>query len=527
MSRFAAPTASPRRAARHLDRPLVLFSVLLVLFLLPLFPASLSGQTDLTGFWVLRIPTGDGNYRETFLDLKQNGETVTGKILPTFRELPISEGTIKDGKLHLVVSIHFQNQERQITYDGTMQGSGMAMTVRFPGREPLEGIAERSKPEAALPPPRLPLPELHEVADNGRARTPPMGWNSWNKFAGKVDDAGVRAAADAIVSSGMKDAGYIYVNIDDTWQGPRDAQGNITSNRKFPDMKALAAYVHSKGLRIGIYSSPGPKTCASYEGSYGHEEQDARTYAAWGMDYLKYDWCSAGRIYKDEDMRAVYQKMGDALLKTGRPIVYSLCQYGRAEVWKWGAKVGGNLWRTTGDISDNWQSMAGIGFSQFGIAPYIGAGHWNDPDMLEIGNGGMTSDEYRTHMSLWSLLAAPLLAGNDLPAMSAEIKDILMNAEVIAIDQDPEAKPAKLLSLGGKTVILVRPLQGNSVAVGLFNRGDQPAEISVNWDAVNMGGKRIQARDLWKHQAVPVSGDHYTSTVPKHGVVLLKVAVEP
>jgi alpha-galactosidase len=354
-----------------------------------------------------------------------------------------------------------------------------------------------------------------------------MGWNSWNKFAGTVDDVAVRAAADAIVASGMKDAGYIYVNIDDTWQGPRDAQGNIAGNRKFPDMKALAAYVHSKGLRIGIYSSPGPKTCAGYEGSYGHEQQDAMTYAAWGMDYLKYDWCSAGRIYQDEDMRAVYQKMGDALLKTGRPIVFSLCQYGRAEVWKWGAKVGGNLWRTTGDISDNWKSMAGIGFSQFTIAPYIRPGHWNDPDMLEIGNGGMTDDEYRTHMSLWSLLAAPLLAGNDLTTMSASTKDILMNTEVIAIDQDPEAKPVKPISQDGKTIVVARPLQGNALAVGLFNRGDQPAEISVDWGALNLGGKKFQVRDLWKHQAVPVSGDRYTSMVPKHDVVLLKVTAEP
>jgi alpha-galactosidase len=527
MSPFAIPTASSRRAAQRLHPTLLLFSVLLVLLLLPLLPASLAGQTDLTGFWVLRIPTGDGNFRETFLDLKQDGETVTGRILPGFREFPISEGTFKEGKLRLVVILHFQNQEYRVTYDGTMQGNRMVMTVHFPGREPLEGTVERTKPEAALPPPRLPLPELHEVPDNGLARTPPMGWNSWNKFAGKVDDAAVRAAADALVSSGMKDAGYIYVNIDDTWQGPRDAQRNITSNRKFPDMKALASYVHSKGLRIGIYSSPGPKTCAGYEGSYGHEEQDARTFAAWGMDYLKYDWCSASRIYKDEDMRAVYQKMGDALLKTGRPIVYSLCQYGGAEVWTWGAKVGGNSWRTTGDISDNWQSMAGIGFSQFAIAPYIRPGHWNDPDMLEIGNGGMTSDEYRTHMSLWSLLAAPLLAGNDLTTMSAEIKDILMNTEVIAIDQDPEAKPVKPLSQDGNTVVLARPLQGNSVAVGLFNRGDQAAQISVNWAALNLAGKKLQVRDLWKHQAVPVSGDHYTSMVPKHGVALLKVAVEP
>ncbi len=486
-----------------------------------------SAQIDLTGFWVLRIPTGDGNYRETFFDLKQSGETVTGKFLMGYRDLPLTEGTFKDGCLHLVVTFRRGNQERQVAYDGTIEGNKISMTVRFPGREPSTGVAERTNPEAALPPPRLPLPELHDVPDNGLARTPPMGWNSWNKFAGRIDDATVRGIADAMVSSGMKDVGYTYVNIDDTWEGPRDLQGNITSNRKFPDMKALADYVHSKGLKIGIYSSPGPKTCAGYEGSYGHEEQDAKTFAAWGIDYLKYDWCGAARIYKDEEMQAVYQKMGDILLTTGRPIVYSLCQYGRAEVWKWGPKVGGNLWRTTGDIRDNWESMERIGFRQLEITSYAQPGHWNDPDMLEIGNGGMTGDEYRTHMSLWALLAAPLLAGNDLRTMTEETKSILMNTEVIAIDQDPAGKPVKRIFVSGDTEVLARSLHDNSIAVGLFNRGDQPAEVSVKWDMLGLGGKKLRVRDLWKHQDVEATGDHYSAVVPTHGVVLLKVVAEP
>jgi alpha-galactosidase len=196
------------------------------------------------------------------------------------------------------------------------------------------------------------------------ALTPPMGWNSWNKFAEKVDAKTVKEIADAMVSSGMKDAGYVYVNIDDTWQGKRDEQGVLQPNEKFPDMKGLADYVHSKGLKMGIYSSPGPKTCAGYEGSYQHEEQDARTWAAWGIDYLKYDWCSAKTVYKDEEMPAVYKKMGDALKATGRPIVYSLSQYGLRKVWEWGAASGGNLWRTTGDIEDIWKSMATIGFEK-------------------------------------------------------------------------------------------------------------------------------------------------------------------
>jgi alpha-galactosidase len=508
--------------SRRSESRQIIHRLLLALSLLLLSAVPVTAQTDLTGFWVLRLPAGDGNYRETFFDLTQSGEKVTGKILMGFGDLPISEGIFNNGKLHFVTTFRFENQEHRVSYDGAMQGDKISMTVQFPGRESRAGIAERTKPEAALPPPRLPLPALQDVPDNGLARTPPMGWNSWNKFAGKVDDAAVRGMADAMVATGMKDLGYTYINIDDTWEGPRDSQGNITANRKFPDMKALADYVHSLGLKIGIYSSPGPKTCAGYEGSYGHEEQDAKTYAAWGFDYLKYDWCSAGRIYKDEDMQAVYQKMGNALLKTGRPIVYSLCQYGHAEVWKWGPKVGGNLWRTTGDISDNRRSMETIGFNQFDIAPYARPGHWNDPDMLEVGNGGMTNDEYRTHMSLWSLLAAPLLAGNDLRTMSAETKSILMNKEVIAIDQDPDAKPVKKISEQGSTLVVARPLKDNTVAVGLFNRGEVAATLAIPWADLGLQGT-LKVRDLWAHKDLGAITDQFSATVPSHGVVMITV----
>jgi alpha-galactosidase len=485
--------------------------------------ALLPAQSDLTGFWVFRVPTGDGNFRETFFDLKQDGGTVTGKRAGD-REAPISNGTFQGGKLRFEVVTRSQNQSRTTVYEATVSAGEIEMTMTVPGRESVKGTLEPSKPEAALPPPRLPLPELHDVRDNGLARTPPMGWNSWNLFAGRIDDKTVREVADAMISSGMKKAGYVYINIDDTWEAGRDAAGNITTNTKFPDMKALADYVHSKGLKIGLYSSPGPNTCAGYEGTYGHEEQDAKTWAAWGFDYIKYDWCGAARIYKDEDMQAVYQKMGDALLKTGRPIVYSLCQYGRANVWNWGSKVGGNLWRTTGDIQDRWASMENIGFKQIDIAPYIRVGHWNDPDMLEIGNGHMTTDEYRVHMSLWCLLAAPLLAGNDLRNMSQDTKDILMNAEAIAIDQDPAAHPVKRISQDGKSEVWVRELKDGSLAVALFNRDEKAADIGVRWAALNVAGKKLQVRDLWKHAPVAVSGDGYQATVPSHGVVLLKVA---
>ncbi len=258
--------------------------------------------------------------------------------------------------------------------------------------------------------------------------------------------------------------------IDDGWQGKQDASGVLRPNERFPDMKALADYVHGKGLKLGIYSSPGHRTCGNQEGSYGHEEQDAKMFADWGIDYLKYDWCGAFRIYKNEEMQAVYQKMGALLRQTGRPIVYGLCQYGMADVWKWGPDAGGNLWRTTGDIDDTWPSMEEIGFSQSDLAQWAGPGHWNDPDMLEVGNGGMAHAEYRTHMSLWSLLAAPLLAGNDLRTMSKETLELLINPEVIAIDQDLLGRQGRRVSQEGKWRSGPNPLP-RPVAAGLFNRG--------------------------------------------------------
>jgi len=378
----------------------------------------------------------------------------------------------------------------------------------------------------------LPLSASHAQSTN-LAPTPPMGWNSWNHFAGKVNDADVRAAADAIVASGMRDAGYIYVNIDDTWEGQRDAQGNIQTNSKFPDMKALADYVHSKGLKLGIYSSPGPKTCAGYEGSYGHEQQDADTYAKWGIDYLKYDLCSYRGVMKKEApgdkqkqwamMQQAYDKMHKALLSTHRPIVYSLCQYGFDAVWNWGPNVGGNLWRTTGDISDNYDRMSVIGFSQAGLARYAAPGHWNDPDMLEVGNGKMTPDEYRTHMSLWAILASPLLAGNDLSKMDETTKSILMNKEVIAVDQDALGKQGDRVSATGPYEIWMKPLQDGSRAVALFNRSEAVYPITVNLQSVGFDGP-ARARDLWSHKDLGTLQTSYTAVVPKHGVVMLRLS---
>jgi len=365
------------------------------------------------------------------------------------------------------------------------------------------------------------------------AQTPPMGWNAWNHFKRTITDADVRAAADAMVASGMRDAGYTYVNIDDTWEGDRDAQGNIQSNSKFPDMKALADYVHSKGLKLGIYSSPGPTTCAKFEGSYNHEQQDADTYAKWGVDYLKYDLCGLRPIMKDQShgdpqvasniMKQAYEKMHQALLNTHRPIVYSLCQYGWDSPWTWAPLVGGNLWRTTGDIRDDYEHMSLIGFSQAGLAKFASPGHWNDPDMLEIGNGGMTPDEYQTHMSLWAILAAPLLAGNDLSKMDDVTKSILTNKDVIAVDQDRLGMQGDRVTAVGPCEVWMRPLDAGAKAVALFNRGPLDTPITVQLKDVGLDGP-VHAVDLWSHKDLGLVQGSYTATVPRHGVVMLRLA---
>lgn len=369
----------------------------------------------------------------------------------------------------------------------------------------------------------LVFPAMCAAQQTTLAATPPMGWNSWNHFANRIDDQIVRTEADAMVSSGMKAAGYEYIVIDDTWAGQRDANGNIQPNSKFPDMKALADYVHSKGLKLGIYSGPGPRTCAGYEGSLGHEEQDAQTYANWGIDYLKYDWCQPPASV--EQMEAAYTKMHDALLKTGRPIVFSLCEYGWHKVWEWGASVGGNLWRTTGDISDRYYSMAEIGFDQNGLEKYAGPGHWNDPDMLEVGNGGMSEDEYRTHMSLWAILAAPLMAGNDLTQMTPYTVALLTNPDVIAVDQDPAGKQGYRVAQEGPFEVWMKPMADGSKVVGLFNRQRTTEQMTVNFSDIGISGS-ASVRDLWLHNDLGTFTGKFSAYVPMHGVVMVRITAK-
>jgi alpha-galactosidase len=368
------------------------------------------------------------------------------------------------------------------------------------------------------------------------ALTPPMGWNSWNAWACAVDDAKIRATAAAMIKSGLAAHGFQYINIDDCWEGKRDAGGEIQTNEKFPDMKALGDYIHSKGLRFGIYSSPGPKTCANYEASHKHEEQDAKTWARWGVDYVKYDWCSYESIAGKDNrslpaLQKPYRVLREALDKSGRDIVFSLCQYGMGDVWKWGAEVGGNLWRTTDDIADNWSSMAGNGFDQDKCSPFAGPGHWNDPDMLVVGKVGwgpslhethLTRNEQVTHITLWSLLAAPLLIGCDMTRMGQFTIDVLSNDEVLAVDQDPLGQAARLKNRAGKTEVWARPLQDGTLAVGLFNRGRNSVTVSAKWSDLGLEGTQ-PVRDLWRHKDLGTFADTFSAEVPGHAAMLLKI----
>lgn len=370
---------------------------------------------------------------------------------------------------------------------------------------------------------RIPLPAMHDVPSNRLALTPPMGWNSWNHFQTTVDDKSVREMADAMVSTGLRDAGYVYLVIDDGWQGSRDAAGRLQPNAKFPNMKALADYVHSKGLKFGLYSSPGPLTCGRYLGSHGYEVEDANAFAQWGIDFLKYDMCSAYTLYtKSTEIRVLFQKMGIALQATGRSIVYSVNYHANGTTEPWGHKVGANLWRTSDDIADAWSAMASNGFQNHGDCRYVAPGAWNDPDMLEVGNGGMSLEEYRTHFTLWAVLAAPLFLGNDLHAMAPQIRELLTNREVISVDQDRLGKCGRRVVRKNGVEIWTKFLSDGKTAVALFNRSRRPATVTVRWTELGLFGTK-EARDLWAHEEMTDLNDIYTTTVASHGSVLLSV----
>jgi len=358
------------------------------------------------------------------------------------------------------------------------------------------------------------------VLDNGVARTPPMGWNSWNHFGCDVSAQLIRETADAMAANGLRDAGYQYVVIDDCWQVARDARGRLVADSvRFPGgMKPLADYVHARGLKFGIYTDAGRRTCQGRPGTYGSEDLDARTFAEWGVDYVKEDWCYAEGL----DAPTQYAKFHDALAKAGRPIVFSICEWGSAAPWEWGPATG-NLWRTTGDIEDTWNSMLALLDISGQHASAARPGAWNDPDMLEVGNGGMTDDEYRAHFSLWAIMAAPLMAGNDVRALSPATRDILVNREVIAVDQDSLGVQGTLVSERTPELqVWMKPLKDGGRAVVLLNRSALQTVISASWWRLRMSGP-ARVRDLWAHADLGAFTGRFSATVPAHGVVMVRV----
>lgn len=344
--------------------------------------------------------------------------------------------------------------------------------------------------------------EIHRriLLANGLGTTPPMGWNSWNHFYCNINETNIKQAADELVSTGLAKLGYKYVNIDDCWaEMYRDDKGKFVPKKStFPSgIKALADYVHSKGLKLGIYSDAGYYTCSkTMPGSLGHEEVDAKTFASWGIDYLKYDNCNNGWIKPT----VRYPVMTHALMKTGRPIYFSLCEWGDMHPALWGAPLG-NSWRTTNDIADNWESMISRADQNEIYADYARPGGWNDPDMLEIGNGGMTNDEYKVHFSIWAISKAPLLIGCNLRNITKETMEILGNREVIAVNQDPLGVQAKKVRMVGGREIWAGPLSDYRVALVILNREPERTAITAEWDDIGLPSNTlVEARDLWEHK---------------------------
>jgi alpha-galactosidase len=362
----------------------------------------------------------------------------------------------------------------------------------------------------------------------GLAPTPPMGWNSWNTFGVNIDESLIQGMAEALISSGMRDAGYNYIVIDDGWEAmDRDANGNLIPDpKRFPNgMKALGDYLHAKGFKFGIHNCAGTKTCSGYPGGRGHEFQDARTYASWGVDYLKYDWCEHGTANAEE----TYKTMRDGLHAAGRPIVFSLCEWGNNKPWLWAQDVG-HLWRTTGDITDCYdcQDVYAIGWkyilkSQNGLEKHAGPDHWNDPDMLEVGNKGLSLAESRAHFTLWCMLAAPLMAGNDVRQMPDEVRKILTQKEVIAIDQDRLGKQGyQFMEHPGKE-IWVKELSDGNWAVCFFNNSEEKVQIRVHWPHLSFLKGTYEVRDVWQGKNLGTTAKDFVGDLPAHDVILFKL----
>ncbi len=383
---------------------------------------------------------------------------------------------------------------------------------------------------------------LKIVIGENLALTPPMGWNSWNCWGLEVNEEKIFASAKAFIETGLADHGWSFINIDDGWEifgksksQKRKENGEIITNEKFPNIKKLADDIHKLGLKIGIYSSPGELTCGGYTGSLGYELKDAETFAKWGIDYLKYDLCGFRKIMKNtndpQELIPPYKLMGECLAKVNRDIIYSICEYGNGKVWEWGEKVGGQLWRTTGDIWDNWNRVRQIGFGKIEAAKYAKPGHWNDPDMLVVGKIGwgpklhqtqLTPDEQYTHVSLWALLSAPLLLGNDLSALDEFTKNLITNDEVIAIDQDVTGKQAVPIIKENGIEVWQKILDGDKIAIGIFNLNDENVSYALNLNEINFE-KSVLIRDVWKQKDIGVFQNKFDAVIPSHGVKLLVI----
>ena len=440
------------------------------------------------------------------------------------------------------ISYSVSNLPRGLTLDAT---TGVIRgTIATRGRYPVTFTAKNAVGSATK--------QFTFVAEGLLSLTPAMGWNSWNVYGRAISDSLARAAADAMISKGLIDHGWTYVNLDDGWErsaretdalfeGPvRAPDGTMLTNKKFPDMKGLGDYIHGQGLKFGIYSGPGPTTCQRLEASWQHELQDFQTFAAWGVDYLKYDWCGYTSVLAPGEtnqqlpvLKRPYQVARTALNQVPRDIIYSLCQYGWGNVWEWGAEKGieGNSWRTTGDITDTWESMAGIGFRQVGNSKYASVGHWNDPDMLVIGKVGwgprlrdsrLTANEQYVHITLWTLLASPLLLGNDLTQMDDFELNLVTNDEVLAVHQDPMGKAADRVSRKDELEVWARPLADGSMAVGLFNRDEMDMPVAVKWEELGVRGRQ-RVRDLWRQKDLGTFEKEYSIVVPRHGTVFVKL----
>ncbi len=388
----------------------------------------------------------------------------------------------------------------------------------------------------------LTVPNINAQKWEGLAQTPPMGWNSWNKFSSNIDENTIKEIADAMVSSGLADAGYVYLNIDDTWHGPRDENGFITADsKKFPKgMKELGDYIHNKGLKFGIYSDAGCKTCGGYPGSQGHEYQDARVYANWGVDFLKYDWCFTENV----NPKSAYTLMRDALRQAGRPILFSMCEWGTSNPWEW-AKDVSHMWRTTGDIHNGFDSEKEYGgFKTLGVLQildkteplrqYSGPGHWNDPDMLEVGNG-MPVNQDRAHFTMWCMLSAPLILGNDIRNMSAETKAIVLNKEVIALDQDSLGIQALRFKKENGLEFWFKPLSNGDWAMCILNRSLEPLNYTINWSDYNftdqltqkgtdLGVKKYNIKNLWTGKNEGNTEKSRIVTIPAQDVILYRLS---